>query len=510
VDREPATKGNIVNNAGIQSLCCALLAIVATLGLAGCAAESADVPSAELAGAVEPEGFTPNSLHANALTQNSLIANPDANGLMPNVALNNANYSDASPYGVLRNQLRYSPTREMMSYLVSCALAPGQSITYTDTATGTTYSPWEGQLGLCPAWNTGPASATCQELVSACLLARVNALGFKVELSMRGRGAVSLAAAASVPTVEYTKAGSVIASFVPCSVSGAARNCGYVANQVGTCNPGSTVNVGAGAPAPGSCVAGPVLGSSSGNTVLRVCDGIAGCDHGAPEVLGESGGSCGTIFPSVTFVCPMSGNFAVMSGPQMGSGPSVATPGAGTPTPGSMVYPASELSVFPWQEGAFFGNIWAPLSLNSDIHSGQNWVDANGKFHPASSIPLSSGAVFTQMFACSGVHWTSSVAYSEDRVCAGGGSTPNNCAATPMGACSTSMSAVPSCPITHVCSVLHAPGALGDYDDCAGTGAATWANPVTIYLNKAADVAPAGGVAGTSGTPAAPAPPACL
>jgi hypothetical protein len=495
-----------VINSGIHSLRCGLLAVVASLGLLACGAESAEVPFAEPTTDVEPEGVWVNSLHANALTQNTLIANPDANGLMPNVPLSTASYSDSSVYGVLRNQLRYSPTREMMSYLVSCALAPGQSMSYADTATGTTFGPWEGQLGLCPAWNTGPASATCQELVSACLLARVNAFGFKVDLSMRGRGASSLLATASVATVQHTK-GSIIGSFLPCSVSGAARNCGYVANQVGTCVPGTPVSVGAGAAAPGSCAAGPVLGSSSGNTVLRVCNGIAGCDHGAPEVLGESGGSCGTIFPSVSFTCPSTGNFAVMSGPQTGGGTSVAAPAA--TTAGSTVYPANELTVFPWPEGAFFGNIWAPGSVSSDIHSGENWVDNNGKFHPASSIPLTSGAVFTEMFACSGVHWTASEAYSEDRVCAGGFGTPTNCAATPLGACSTSMSAIPSCPTTHVCSVLHAPAALADYDDCTGTGSAVWTNPITVYLNMPADASPGGGVAATSGTPAAPAPPAC-
>jgi hypothetical protein len=492
-----------VNNAGILSLRCALLAIVATLGLVGCAAESADVPSADLVGAVEPEGFTPNSLHALALTRNALIANPDANPLMPGMPLNTASYSDAGPF---HDQLRHQDTREMMSYLVSCALSPGQTVSYTETATGTTYGPWEGKLGLCPAWYTGSASLQCQETVSACLLARVNAFGFKIPLSIRGQGATSLATAPSFPTVEFTKNASTISSFVDCTASGPARNCGYVANYVGTCTPGTSVGVGAGVAPPGSCGTGP-LGSSVGNTVLRVCNGITGCDHGSSDVLAESGGSCGTTRPSVTFSCPSSGNFAVMSGPQVGGGAGVATPAA-TLT-GGTAYPATEQSVFPWLEGAFFGNLWSPGGLNADIHSGQNHVDKGGNFTAAAPILLSSGSIFLQMFACSGVAWTQADAYDEDRICAGGFSVPTNCAATPKGACSTSMSAVPACPTTHICSVLHTVPGSGDYDDCSSSAIKTWHNPITVYLNQPGDVSLPGGNYATAGTPSTPAPPAC-
>lgn len=495
-----------MNNAGIQSLRCGLLAIVATLGLAGCAAESTDVPSTDLAGAVEPEGYTANSLHANALTRNALIANPDVNYMMPSVPLNTASYSDAGPF---HDQLRHADTREMMSYLVSCALSPGQTVSYTETATGTTYGPWEGKLGLCPAWYTGSATMTCQETVSACLLARVNAFGYKVQLSVRGQGTSSLTTAASVPTFDFTRNGAPINSFVPCTTAGAARNCGYVANQVGTCVPGTPISVGAGAPPPGSCGA-PALGSSSGNTVLRVCNGITGCDHdGTPGPNGlpaESGGSCGTVHPSVSFICPSSGNFAVMSGPQIGGGLSTATPAA--TISGAVSYPASEQDVFPWQEGAFFGNVWAPGGLNPLIHSGQNHVDKGGNFTAAPSIPLSVGAVFLQMFACSGVAWTASEAYDDDRICAGTTGSQYNCAATSRGACSTSMSSAPACPTTHVCGSLHGASGVGDYDDCS-TGIRTWLNPITVYLNQPGDVSLPGGNYATAGTPSAPAPPAC-
>jgi hypothetical protein len=277
-----------------------------------------------------------------------------------------------------------------------------------------------------------------------------------------------------------------------------------VANSVGICAPGTVVGVGAGVAAPGSCGTGP-LGSSFGNTVLRVCNGITGCDHVPPDIYGlpaDSGGSCGTTHPSVTFTCPPSGFYSVMSGPQTGGGSGVATPGA---TAGG-AYPAAEQDVFPWQEGAFFGNIWGGVA--PEIAGWQNHVDKGGNFTAAPVLPLSTDAVFTEMFACSGVPWTQSEAYAEDRVCAGSVGAAVNCAATPKGACSTSMSASP-CPSTHVCGVLHSPSGAGDYDECASTASKTWHNPVTVYLHETYDVSLPGGSFGTAGTPTSPLPPAC-
>jgi hypothetical protein len=320
---------------------------------------------------------------------------------------------------------------------------------------------------------------------------------------MRGLGAASLQMASSVTTVTHDKNGTKVSSFDDCTLSGPARNCGYVPNHVGTCSPGSPVIIGAGAPPPSACTA-PALGSSTGSTVLRVCAGIVGCDHAA-AIAESDGSSCASVDrPAVAFTCPSKGFFAVMSGPQTAApgSPIVATPEA--PTAVGISYPATEQAVFPWQEGAFFGNLWGPGALNDAIHSKQNWVDALGTFHAAAPV---AGAVFLDMFACSGTYWTQAAAYEKDRICAGGYATPTNCAARLVGACSTSMSA-PSCPPINRCSGFHGAAGVGDYDDCIGD-TSSWANPITVYLNDPYDLSPPGGNATTAGTPTAPAPPAC-
>lgn len=487
----------------MQSLRCGLLAIVASLGLSACAAESVDVPSTDPAGDLEPEGLWGNSLHAAALAQNSLMANPIANLKMTTVPLSTASYADLSAPPELRNQLLYPPSREVMSYLVGCALDSTQTVAYTHPSTGINEL-WHGELGLCPSWNSGAASITCQEHVSACLVARVNGFGLRVELSMRGQASPStaLTLASSVATVDRNKLGDLVSSFATCAspTPGVARNCGYVTNQVGTCVPGEIVNVGAGAPPPLRC-GDPVIGSSSGNTVLRVCSGIIGCDHGSPTLLGQNGGACSMLKPSVRITCPASGTFSVMSGPQTSGGAGLAAPDARSPS--AVAYPGNEAGVFPWQEGAFYGNLWALESVNNLIHPGDNMVDGGGIFHPAVVIPLASGAVFTKMFACSGIYWTKQDAYMKDRVCAGAAT---NCAAKPVGACATSVTT--PCPAINNCGTIHGIATAGDYDDCVG-GGATWHNPITVYLNQPSDIEPDPNT-GVSGSPWSPPAPICF
>jgi hypothetical protein len=66
--------------------------------------------------------------------------------------------------------------QELVSYLVECTLPLGRSITKSDPVHGGTMT-FDGFVGLAPAWETGPCDQDCQQWVSACLLARTNALG---------------------------------------------------------------------------------------------------------------------------------------------------------------------------------------------------------------------------------------------------------------------------------------------------------------------------------------------
>jgi hypothetical protein len=72
---------------------------------------------------------------------------------------------------------------KVIRYLVECALDEGDSVTVV--APTITYV-FEGDVGLAPAWKTGPCNATCQHWVSACLLARTNETGADVEIFVQG------------------------------------------------------------------------------------------------------------------------------------------------------------------------------------------------------------------------------------------------------------------------------------------------------------------------------------
>lgn len=74
--------------------------------------------------------------------------------------------------------------REVFSYIVSCALPDGASVTVQDQS-GTSYT-FGGSLGLAPDWASQTPTVADRRWVSACLLARTNYFGVSVLLSMRG------------------------------------------------------------------------------------------------------------------------------------------------------------------------------------------------------------------------------------------------------------------------------------------------------------------------------------
>jgi hypothetical protein len=66
--------------------------------------------------------------------------------------------------------------QELVRYLVECTLPLGHGISKSDPVHGGTIT-FEGFVGLAPGWETGACNQDCQQWVSACLLARTNALG---------------------------------------------------------------------------------------------------------------------------------------------------------------------------------------------------------------------------------------------------------------------------------------------------------------------------------------------
>jgi hypothetical protein len=162
-------------------------------------------------GVAEQAAFTANALTANALTANALTANAlTANALTANAlgAAALAAVEDPGPPGDL--------ARELLRYEVSCAFGADQrfDFSWTDTAGSLHVESYPGSLGLARAWATGALDLAGQEWVSACLAARVNAVGVSVPLSVRGTHpalATTPAELAAYPTREGAFFGNLFA-----------------------------------------------------------------------------------------------------------------------------------------------------------------------------------------------------------------------------------------------------------------------------------------------------------
>lgn len=70
-----------------------------------------------------------------------------------------------------------------LSYLVQCALPAGASV-HVETPAGPL--DFDGLIGLAPEWADAPCDVACQEWVTACMLARMNAYGVHFSLFPRG------------------------------------------------------------------------------------------------------------------------------------------------------------------------------------------------------------------------------------------------------------------------------------------------------------------------------------
>jgi len=151
------------------------------LALATVAIWSVGCAGDEIAG-VQSAVRSTNALTANALTANALTANAlTANALTANALTANALTANALTANGLRDPL----SRELLEYVVSCALDDDQSLSVV--VDGQTYV-FAGSLGLAPEWGErdGLCSVSCQRWVSACVLARVDAKGVTRPISIRG------------------------------------------------------------------------------------------------------------------------------------------------------------------------------------------------------------------------------------------------------------------------------------------------------------------------------------
>ena len=174
----------------------AMLTATFALGIGACT----DLTDGSIVNDEDPLTST-NGLSSNGLSSNGLSSNGLAmNGLSSNGLSSNGLSSNGLAMGALRDLSATGDlTRTFFRYLVSCALTPNQSVTYTwtdaDGRSHTEVNP--GGLGLAPSWADHPAAQQDKELVSACLAARTNSKGVTVPLSLRAKNVSGLSVSSS-------------------------------------------------------------------------------------------------------------------------------------------------------------------------------------------------------------------------------------------------------------------------------------------------------------------------
>jgi hypothetical protein len=314
--------------------------------------------------------------------------------------------------------------------------------------------------------------------VTACLLARNNAYGHRVWLSMRGEDR-------SAPERLNPSGASVEWSsmFLPCASGGTGlgAECGWLGDGVGTCTPGATVTVAAGAPYPGTCTGR--LGELGGDRVLRVCKDPKGCAR--EERLAEADrNACAGYAPSATFTCPADGRYSVMSAPYNRA----ALPGSWVrPQATSGTYPAGPFGAFTFREGAFFGNLFDPAALSVEV-----LLDKTRDYQPVLSKKSFQGYPYLNVHACHGRDWVSGDDHLRSRVCANAtiaGETLNGCLARPVGPCEPggTSSLPPKCAVNDGSQVL----GDGDFEECRDAAGLWHPEPITVFLRSPCDLLPA-------------------
>jgi hypothetical protein len=294
----------------------------------------------------EPLEYGPgnNGLPARSLLSNAVTLNPKALRALIDNPLNDA-LLDASKHPYMSLQLTDSRARDVMEYIVSCALDRSAQVKYLEPSSHVTHT-WKGELGLCPSWNKKKPSEECLHLVSSCLFARTNRLGRQVPIRIQGQ---NLRPRAKVEiTTKYPQgaqeAGAQGARGVTEGNDILAFSQGWEPGYVGRCMPSKSITLAI--PAPSRCA----------KTSLRVCKGVRGCEPEDARFLREKYGPCDDA--PLTFTCPDQGFYGVMTKSDRPAKVEVVQRRAD-----AGAYPALEEDVFSFLEGAFFGNLFDPDGL---------------------------------------------------------------------------------------------------------------------------------------------------
>lgn len=126
---------------------------------------------------------TQGVLDDNRIVTNRIVTNHlELNRIVTNSLVSNRLSNDS--YRIVTNSLLTTAEgRELLTYVVSCAIPAGISL--VGEYDGVSYV-FPGDIGLAPKWLSRALGEPEQRWVSACLIARVNRFGIPVSLSLRG------------------------------------------------------------------------------------------------------------------------------------------------------------------------------------------------------------------------------------------------------------------------------------------------------------------------------------
>ncbi len=183
----------------------AALSLGAVFGLGACEEQTGDFDAETLAATQSENGLSLNGLSLNGLSLNGLSLNGlSLNGLSLNgLSLNGLSLNGLATVDGLKSTSGMMTTpggRDIVKYMVKCALANGDSLTKQDQ-NGVSYT-FPGAIGVAPALKNGPCDAACQERVSACMLAHVNNSGMNIDIWLDSEGAIGWGTSPDFPYQE--------------------------------------------------------------------------------------------------------------------------------------------------------------------------------------------------------------------------------------------------------------------------------------------------------------------
>src|SRR6185503_13880321 len=187
---------------------------------------------------------------------NALTSNQRALNVMLHRALDNTLVSDA----YIVRQLKDFGARAMMVDLVKCAL-DAETVLVSEDQSGAPIYKWRGEVGLCqpaatgdpnePVWDASGPNVPCQEIVTACVMARVNGLKKSIPLSLRSETppltdledrVVTDRKFRESPPLQDPSLGWPVQSLAgPTCPAG--KPCSWAPAYVGTCTPGQPIEL---------------------------------------------------------------------------------------------------------------------------------------------------------------------------------------------------------------------------------------------------------------------------